>query len=234
MAHFASRFVGGRIPRSVAYSTDTRRQDVYSYNFPNDRRSVKFLGESSNGFKVLVMSWRASTSLFRVHTGDRPNSADWGRRPLLVSYWIWRCGTPQEFSLRPHRHRYHRRHHFVDRSRILLLSDLDAEPEVLVLLANRCRMRTLFPHALQLLDVLNIDCYFPIDWGGMGGFQGKFSTPFAKTHYLPRNSVTRGRKVRGFQGGSICTHTRFASWSTCYLTRRRTSYGRCRVPWRTS
>ena len=67
----------------------------------------------------------------------------------------------------------------------------------------------------------------------MGGFQGKLSTTFTKTPYLPRNSVGGGRKVRGFQGCSICTRSHFGFWSPYYLTLCRTSYGRYRVPWRT-
>jgi hypothetical protein len=141
MALSASRFVGDRILGSVAYSSDPR-PDVYSYNFPNDRRSVKFLGASSNSSDALLTSQRASISLFRVRTGDRPNGVDWFRRPLLVSYWIWRRGPPQEFSLCRCGHCYHGRNNFVDRSGILLLSDLDTEPTAVVLLDNRCRMHT--------------------------------------------------------------------------------------------
>ena len=70
----------------VVHSTDPC-PDVYSYNFPNDRRSVKFLGAPLNASEALLTSEsrRISISLFRVRTGDCPNGTDWVRRPLLVS-----------------------------------------------------------------------------------------------------------------------------------------------------
>jgi hypothetical protein len=71
--------------------------DVYSYNFPNDRLALKLLGEYSTfvgGFNSVM----SIISLFYLSTGDRSNSLDGRRPPLLVHRGIWRCGTPQDLS----------------------------------------------------------------------------------------------------------------------------------------
>ncbi len=86
---------------------------------------------------------RTLSSLFRLRTGDRPNGVGRGRHVLLVCYRIRRCGAPPGLPFRPHRHSHNNRNHFNHRTRILLLSDLDVEQTVaVVMLDHRYRMYT--------------------------------------------------------------------------------------------
>ena len=90
-----------------------------------------------------VVSRLTLSSIFRLRHGNCSNRADWGRYLLLVCRWIWRCRAPLAFPSLPHRLSYHDCSYFVHRSRILLLSDLDAEQTIVVVLLDHfCRMYT--------------------------------------------------------------------------------------------
>ena len=93
---FASRPVS--TPSVTAWLPANARSDVYSYNFPDDRRWMKALGTSSGFVSVLSENSQAFLiSILRLSSGDCPNSSDGRGRLLLVHGWIRQHGTPQEF-----------------------------------------------------------------------------------------------------------------------------------------
>lgn len=89
------------------------------------------------------MTRQTLSSLFPLRTRDCPNSVDWGRPPLLVYCRIWRCEAPPELPFFPRRHSHYDCNLFLYGSRILLLSDMDAEQTVaVVMLYHRYRLYT--------------------------------------------------------------------------------------------
>ncbi|KAI9456495.1 hypothetical protein BJY52DRAFT_1275746 [Lactarius psammicola] len=101
---------------------------VYCYNFPKDRRSVKFLVRSSALLGSSVMSRCTLSSLLCFRIGDRSNCANWGRYLLL-------------FPFHSHRRSHHDWNYFTCRARIPLLSDLGINEQTVVvvdLLDYRC------------------------------------------------------------------------------------------------
>jgi hypothetical protein len=116
--------------------------DVYSYNFPNDRRPVKFIGWSLISFGSSGVLRRTLRSLFRLLVGDCSDCTLWLRCLLLVYCWIWQRGTPRTFPFRRHRRWLYDGTHFCHRSRILLLPNLGAEQQTAVVdvLDNCCCM----------------------------------------------------------------------------------------------
>ena len=122
-----SRFVRGLSLETSSYTHP--RSDVYSYNFPKDPRSWKYLGRSFAPLNSSLLLRRTLGSLFRLCVGDRSNCALWGRRLLLVYCWIWRRGAPRAFPPYINRRFHGDRNYFAHRSRLLLLSDPDNDSE---------------------------------------------------------------------------------------------------------
>lgn len=96
-----SRHVG--IPLVIpGYLADTT-PDMYSYNFPDDRRFLKVLGEYSRLIYVSCQLIGNFTSLLPLLFRYRPNGSDGGRYLPLVYSRVRRCGPPEERQFLPNR-----------------------------------------------------------------------------------------------------------------------------------
>ena len=111
---------------------------VYSYNFRDDRRLLKFLGNSLRLICCIVQLMdMLKRSLFCLSSGDCSNGSDWCRRLLLVRSWIWRPRRAQEVSVFANWRPDNGCIYLPYCPSVLLLSYLDVEQTPMVVLRRR-------------------------------------------------------------------------------------------------
>jgi|SRR6266850_186496 len=136
MGFFASRYVG-IIPHATRKYPAEPASDVYTYNFPDDRLSLKILGEHLR-LTCIRQIERLVTSLLCLPSGEHPNGPDWRRPLLLVCGRVQGCKQYCEWPLLCNRQHGHECTYFAHCSRILLPSYLDIEQAVVVVLRGYC------------------------------------------------------------------------------------------------
>ena len=155
-ACFASKSVRISFLR-FRFPTDSRI-DVYSYNFRDDRRLLKILG---NGLRLICCFVQLINtlkhSLFRLSSGDCSNGSDWCRCLLLVHSWIWWPWRAQEVSVFANWRPDNGCIYLAYCPSVLLLSYLDVEQTPVVVL--HCRRRRQF-NAFHLLELLQLVTFF--------------------------------------------------------------------------
>ena len=149
---FASRHVS-LLFHEFSYPTEPRT-DVYSYNFPDDRRFVKLLGRHRRLISPFNKLIKLSNSVFRLSSRDRSNGSDWCRCLQSVHDRIRRSQQFHEAWIFSDRSLDHGWVHFAHRSSILLVSYLDVEQTSMVALPSHFRRMSDPSHFLQILILL--------------------------------------------------------------------------------
>ena len=129
--------------------------DVYSYNFRDDRRLLKIMGNGMGLICYFVQLMDTlNHSLFRLSSGDCSNGSNWCRCLLLVHSWIRRPWRAQEVSVFANWHPDNGCIYLAYCPSILLLSYLDVEQTpVVVLHCHRHRQFNAF-HPLEVLPLV--------------------------------------------------------------------------------
>jgi hypothetical protein len=124
---------------------------VYSYNFPDDKLIVKFLGKYQRSFHRF--KYRGTLhSILRFSSGNRSNNLEWGRCLLLVHRRIRKYRKTQRLSFQWHRHTYIPWYHCIHRPRVFLLPDLDVEAAIIEALYSHCIGKYAMSSASDLPD----------------------------------------------------------------------------------
>ena len=167
---FASRSV--RLSFAEFSCPTKPRTDVYSYNFPDDKRLLKLLGRHWRLIFPLDKLITLSNSVLHLPPRDRSNGSNWCRCLPLVHGRIRQFRNSSEALVCPDRYRDHGWVHVAHRSTILLLSYLDVEQTFMVALPSH-RRRTSDPsHFLQILILpmqkLSVTQSIAAFWDGFG------------------------------------------------------------------